>query len=313
MVLTRTVIVGSNKDLIKRLLFVLSYFIRCSASCYFDVKQEEFDFELLKLNTSNINSSALTTQLSTTDYDDSQREISIFDLYSSPVLNENNFKSPTKSSLFTIQDEILLLNEQQNGKHHEDLLLSPDSDIFDPMTQFHKQMDNLIQNSANEKSNAKQHSQNGEVSSNEDSPLIKHKSKPIDLLDRKLDTDAHRSSANNSYNRSASSSQDSKTSTKQRHISSNSLGENCNAQELPLIELKIEQNLVRSTRIQDNFGYSLLAGFCEKFVFEFVLHGTSDKTFLDSIHQSLKFSKQNSILDCPIDEAIYIVADIDTK
>jgi hypothetical protein len=49
---------------------------------------------------------------------------------------------------------------------------------------------------------------------------------------------------------------------------------------------------VKSTRLQDNFGYSLLAGYCDKFVFEFVLHGTSDKSFINTIHQSLKFSKQ---------------------
>ena len=43
----RTVIVGSDKELIERLLGFLSYFIRCGNSSYFDVIQEKFDFEHL--------------------------------------------------------------------------------------------------------------------------------------------------------------------------------------------------------------------------------------------------------------------------
>lgn len=45
--LVRTVVVGQNSDLVERILFVLSYFIRCGDSSYFDVVQDEFDFEKL--------------------------------------------------------------------------------------------------------------------------------------------------------------------------------------------------------------------------------------------------------------------------
>jgi hypothetical protein len=60
------------------------------------------------------------------------------------------------------------------------------------------------------------------------------------------------------------------------------------------IRLKLDKNNAKSLRLQDNFGYSLLAGHCERFVFEFVLHGTSDRTFLDGqqLHESLAFSKE---------------------
>ena len=85
------------------------------------------------------------------------------------------------------------------------------------------------------------------------------------------------------------------------------------AKELPLIESKIRFNLKRSHRIQDNFAFSLLAGFCDSFVFDYVLHGTSDRSFLESgqLNQRLRFSKENSILDCKLDECIYIVVDAD--
>lgn len=98
---------------------------------------------------------------------------------------------------------------------------------------------------------------------------------------------------------------------KSRNLSSNSNGENCAAQELPLIGSEMKPNHSKSTRMQDNFGYSLLASYCDQFVFEFVLHGTSDRSFLEELHERLVFSKRNSIIDCPIEEAVYIVVDLD--
>jgi hypothetical protein len=74
----------------------------------------------------------------------------------------------------------------------------------------------------------------------------------------------------------------------------------------------MELNETKATRHEENFGYSLLAGYCEKFVFEYVLHGTSDLSFLAHLGEMLRFSKENSILDAPIDEALYIVANVDT-
>jgi len=63
--------------------------------------------------------------------------------------------------------------------------------------------------------------------------------------------------------------------------------------------------------MQDNFGYSLIASYCDEFVFEFVLHGTSDRSFLGNLHERLVFSKKHSIIDCRIEEAVYIVVDAD--
>ena len=73
----------------------------------------------------------------------------------------------------------------------------------------------------------------------------------------------------------------------------------------------MKPNYVKSTRMQDNFGYSLLSSYCDEFVFEFVLHGTSDKSFLNDLYERLVFSKFNSIIDCQIHESIYIVVDVD--
>ena len=108
---------------------------------------------------------------------------------------------------------------------------------------------------------------------------------------------------------SSNSSTSSESTTNENH---NSNSTSSNAKELPLIGSQIKPNLTKSTRHQDNFGYSLLASYCEKFVFEYVLHGTSDRSFLNDLHQRLVFSKQNSILDSKIDESMYIVVDVDS-
>jgi hypothetical protein len=59
---------------------------------------------------------------------------------------------------------------------------------------------------------------------------------------------------------------------------------------------KLKPNYLKSTRMQDNFGYSLLASYSEEFVFEFVLHGTSNKSFLNNLNERLVFSKQVALL-----------------
>ena len=156
----------------------------------------------------------------------------------------------------------------------------------------------------NIKLNAKKHSNNEEssyISSLSSSSSITSpsscsvSSSPLNLKLRK------KSSSNPSQlTKSTNTSNSSKamrlnhysSGNKPRNLSSNSNGENCSAQELPLIGCELKPNHYKSTRMQDNFGYSLLAGYCDEFVFEFVLHGTSDRTFLNDLHERLVFSKQ---------------------
>lgn len=45
--LVRTVVVGQNRQMVEKILFLLSYFIRCGNSSYFDLVQESFDFDQL--------------------------------------------------------------------------------------------------------------------------------------------------------------------------------------------------------------------------------------------------------------------------
>jgi len=59
--------------------------------------------------------------------------------------------------------------------------------------------------------------------------------------------------------------------------------------------------------MQSNFGYSLLASYCEQFVFEFVLHGTSDRSFLSNLHQRLVFSKQVSTVYFKLSIRLFII------
>jgi len=164
-ILTRAVIIGNNKEIIIRLLFVLSYFIRCSASSFFDVNQEKFDFDTIKIADDSLN---ISNELLNCTNDDTQREINIFDLNSSPI-------------------------HRHHHHHHH-------------------------------------HQHNGNES---------FKIKIDEFDDNKCKSLIKTSSRDNSYIRSNDSLNDSSSGgnvkTKQRHISSNSLGENCSAQELPLI------------------------------------------------------------------------------
>ena len=68
--------------------------------------------------------------------------------------------------------------------------------------------------------------------------------------------------------------------------------DNCNAQELPLIGCQLKPNIPKSTRMEDNLGYSLIGSYCEEFIFEFVLHGTGDRSFFSDLHEKLIFSKK---------------------
>lgn len=254
-ILTRTVIIGNNKELIARVLFVLSYFIRCSISSYYDVKLEEYDFNKLKLNKSSSSSSepqqasssssscstTMNTQLSINDTSvfDDQREVNIFDLNSSPVFhNSLNIHSPpliieTKQEHHhhLSDTKINVLNQQSTT--HNNYLSSPVSCnnkiLVDSVSDFHKKMDLLI-NSHDEQSSHQIIKDN-----TDDIKLKQHVD--VDLLNTKsaINSDLNEQLNNNFLFRSDSNNSN-KINTKKRHISSNSQGENCNAQELPLIE-----------------------------------------------------------------------------
>lgn len=198
--LVRCVVLGKNRELVEKILFICSYFIRCGNSSYFDIQPENFDFNNLRNN-----------------------------------------EAPIRINL----------REMSETK-------------FDPIAH----LSNVLNSSAISSSSGSRSASIGSVSA---SPFGNNLS-PVYKNDSNSTTNAH---------------------------------------ELPLIGCKLKQNLTRSTRMQDNFGYSLLASYCDEFVFEFVLHGTSDHSFLDTLHQKLVFSKFNSILDCPISESLYIVIDAD--
>ncbi len=62
---------------------------------------------------------------------------------------------------------------------------------------------------------------------------------------------------------------------------------------------------------ESNFGRSLLAGYHDHYLSDFVLHGTSDDNFHSRLHNDLTMAVQNSALDEPIAQAACIVADTD--
>ncbi|RMZ99788.1 folliculin-interacting 1 isoform X2, partial [Brachionus plicatilis] len=52
--LVRCVVLGKNRPLVERILFVCSYFMRCGSSSYFDVQAESFDFGNLSADESAV-------------------------------------------------------------------------------------------------------------------------------------------------------------------------------------------------------------------------------------------------------------------
>lgn len=271
LVLTKTVIIGDNKELVLRLLYVLSYFIRCSSNYYYNVIQDEFDFNKILDGTL------------TDEKNSNNREINVFELGSSPFeqqQQQQQLQTQTSPFKFTHHDLLCRLDTPLNNN---DILSVCINDS------------NLKLTSTSNTSSSSCFSPSP-ISDNNEDCLFKVHLSPSHITTKKSP-------------RLATTS----TLSKHKFISSSSLSDspNCNAQELPLIGYTLEKNLYKSTHLHDNFGYSLFGAYCDNFVFDYVLHGTSDRSFLNNLHDNLKFSKQNSILDCPIDETIYLIVDLD--
>jgi acylphosphatase len=207
--LVRTVIVGKNRQLVEKLIALVSYFIRSGDSVYFDVIQEKFDFDelllLFKEKRNNSSSSGPPSEATTTTT-------------TTTTTNGDQADKTTEIFMCELEDD-----DEMSRRNHQVNLDSTPTTVTD---------DSLL-------------------------PLT------------------------------------------------------CNAKELPLIGCHLKANAQRSTRMQHNLGYSLMGSYCDQFVEQFVLHGTGDRTFLGDLHEKLLFSKNNSILDSTIDEAIYIVVDVD--
>ncbi|XP_021374421.1 folliculin-interacting protein 2-like isoform X2 [Mizuhopecten yessoensis] len=60
-----------------------------------------------------------------------------------------------------------------------------------------------------------------------------------------------------------------------------------------------------------NFGRSLMAGYSDHYLSDFVLHGTSENSFHEKLRSDLEVAVQHSVLDEPIGEAVCIIADTD--
>ncbi|XP_035671144.1 folliculin-interacting protein 2-like isoform X2 [Branchiostoma floridae] len=79
--------------------------------------------------------------------------------------------------------------------------------------------------------------------------------------------------------------------------------------DLPMPRSKSVQNPPQ--RLESNFGRSLLAGYSEKYLPDFVLLGTGESDFRQQLQTDLQLATQTSVLDEPIAEAVCIVADTD--
>ncbi|XP_013386632.1 folliculin-interacting protein 1 isoform X2 [Lingula anatina] len=79
--------------------------------------------------------------------------------------------------------------------------------------------------------------------------------------------------------------------------------------ELPLPSFTSCPQVIENKLYDSNFGHSLLGGYNDHYVSDFVLHGTSDTSFLKRLRKDLVMTEQYSILDEPVAEAVSIVAD----
>jgi len=205
--LTRTVIIGENRELVTRILFVLSYFIRCSGNTYYDIKPIEVDLDHLIASRGHQKVKPVPNGLLTSveaHINGDQREISVFELGTSPTVDIHlsplrqlhvNHESSPQISLYNLNRNIEMLNIQvKNGTTTATTTdTSSSSLVFSPTVH------------------------NGHYSS---SPDI------ITMSD-----DARLKSPGEKPPRF------SQNSVKHRQISSNSLGEHCNSMSLPLIGL----------------------------------------------------------------------------
>jgi hypothetical protein len=200
--LVRTVVIGRDREMCERVLFFLSYFIRCGNSSYFDIIQENFDFN--KLINPLVDDLNLSEQLWNTEEDESSAGgTNLHHLSATKTLAENSLVTNTSTS-----------SNASTGSNSREIDLADLKD--DPIAQLsliigshdtksHKVRDKLINDTA------ETHLTTSSVSP------------PANV-------------ANTTASTCSSSSPFSSTQkTKKRHVSSNSNGMNCSAQELPLI------------------------------------------------------------------------------
>ena len=260
--LVRTVVVGKNKELIERLLFLLSYFIRCSNSSYFDISAENFDFEKLPSHSMSGQTSSSASSASSPN----------------STHHKLDYKSPSKSTSkqynFNVKEdigeseELAAMNESDsfldenkntsNPLHLEttatsNTTVSREVNVFelsiDPMSQLTAVLANAV--IGNQSKNAKKNKKCVKIRNDEfcmmslsssssiASPLsCSMASSPLNLHSIKTNK-LNISTLNSNYNHNMNSSNrvqiNEASQRKQRNLSSNSYGENCNAQELPLI------------------------------------------------------------------------------
>ncbi|KAK7113591.1 folliculin-interacting protein 1-like isoform X2 [Littorina saxatilis] len=82
-------------------------------------------------------------------------------------------------------------------------------------------------------------------------------------------------------------------------------------QEIPIPGLTSQADHLSIQGYDRNFGRSLLGGYSDHYMSDFVLHGTSDTSFRPKLLHDLQTTLQHSILDEPVAESVCIIADTD--
>ena len=292
--LVRTVVVGKNKELAERILFLLSYFIRCGNSSYFDISSDGLDIEKMIGGSS---SPSLSSSVS-----------------SGPSLSPNAYGVCFNGKGNSKKKAGMNYNDEESNNLELTKVVDNcprEVNVFelniDPLSSFTAAIANAKAINSDKKTRLNHNDEFSMSSQSSSSSMTSPSSCSVSSSPVHSNPNKGPKKGYNNYQAQTVMN----NARKQRLLSSNSNGENCNAQELPLIGCLLKPNHLKSTQMQDNFGYSLLASYCDEFVFDFVIHATSDRTFFSNLHDRLKFSKQNSILDSPIEESIYVVIDCD--
>ncbi|KAM6440865.1 folliculin-interacting protein 2 isoform 2-T2 [Liasis olivaceus] len=87
---------------------------------------------------------------------------------------------------------------------------------------------------------------------------------------------------------------------------------NCRPEELLEVELALPRSCMVSSRSMIHFGRSLFGGYCTSYMPDLVLHGiSSDEQLKQHLSAELNHAINHPVLDEPIAEAVYIIADTD--
>ncbi|XP_051994069.1 folliculin-interacting protein 2-like isoform X2 [Xyrauchen texanus] len=303
----RTVVVGRRRELVQRVLYVLSYFIRCSDLQEHTQPQGQMDSPA---NPCSSQTTDLTHETErTNEKTDSSKPIpcvtrtnalstGLGNLHSDIHLEQNDertFLTDTKSTnpstypeSTTVRPECTEIGQECFGEDNDSVgsILEHNLSSQSPLLQ-------RVQFHIGSPREAENYKQAGCLTGMGCGRALDRK------LHQRLLTDIRR---NESSDSALGDSDEEETSAQQLYVVTDQ-----KEYELPLPSCQVE-----SRASVNHFGHSLLGGYCPQYMPDFVLHGiSSDLRLKQCLMADLEHTVLHPAMDEPITEALCIVADTD--